>query len=105
MIEFHFQKSYPNDNLFLFNSFKGMGKYSAVLKTMPSTCTRACDHIQFPHSLKAVKLKANPGLDKERLYLKASTIVGTHPSQDLQASQSQREEDVCREGETGQTGI
>lgn len=36
--------------------------------------------------------------------MKASAIVGTHPSQDLQASQSQRE-DVCREGETGQAGI
>ena len=30
MIELCFHKSYPNDNLFFFNSFKGMGKYSIV---------------------------------------------------------------------------
>lgn len=86
MIELCFHKSYPNDNLFFFNSFKGMGKYSAVSK-----CTK--NRAKYPYkglwpyliSLNTVKLKANPDLDKERLYLKASAIVATLPSKDPQA--------------------
>lgn len=74
----------------------------SVLITGPSTCIRACELHQFPHSLKTAKLKAHQIQIRRKLYLKASAIVGTLPSKDPQAWQCQREKRHLQGGGTGE---